>query len=72
MQRGAGGGCSTEEGPKQKPPVTDIVQNGCLNESRLAAGHWAKETMGSARGVLLILPTILSLHPDRKTLSFKI
>lgn len=51
MQRGGGGGCNTEEGPRQKPPVTDIVQNGCLKESRLAAGHWAKETTGSARGV---------------------
>lgn len=46
-----GRSCGTEEGPKQKPPVTYIVQNGRLKESRLAAGHWAKETEGSARGV---------------------
>lgn len=45
-----GGGCGPEEGPRQEPPVTCIVQNGCLKESRLAAGHWAGETEGLAAG----------------------
>lgn len=46
-----GGGCSTEEGPRQRPPVDHTVQKGCLKETRLAAGHWARGTEGPAGGV---------------------